>query len=136
MEVKLFEIRDRGTFIPVMATRLIITGDVVQHDAEIYLLRRAGYAKEQILFRYAEPYVILTKLDGVEAQYDPFSWPNRRTMGTAHRHIIDLWSELRSGDVIDIEFILGETQTAKKSERLGETNIVRDFNPETERIIE
>ena len=130
MEVKLFEIRDRGTFIPVMAVRLIVNEMGDAGEVEFFLLRRAGYSKDQILISQAEPYIILCKLDGIEAQYDPFAWPNRRTMGTVHRHIIDLWQELKSGDVIDVEFLLGETQTPKKSERLG------DYNPKTERIIE
>ncbi len=117
MEVKLFEIRDRGTFIPVMATRLIVNELGEMGEAELWLLRRAGYNESQVLISVAEPYIILCKLDGVEAQYDSFSWPNQRTMGNTHRHIIELWSELKSGDVIDVEFILGETQTPKESER-------------------
>lgn len=114
MEVKLIEIRDKGTFIPAMAIRLYADEGTPDH----WLLRRAGYDATQIENEFAEPYIILAKLDGLEAHYDPFDWPNRRTMGTVHRHLIELWDEIKSGDVIDVEFILGETQVAKVSERL------------------
>lgn len=42
MRTKLFEIRDRGTFLPVMALRLD-RGDMTLADAERYLLGRCGY---------------------------------------------------------------------------------------------
>ena len=114
MEVKLFEIRDAATFIPVMATALI-SGNGREH----WLLRRSGYAEEQIArCCAAQRYVILCKLDGVEAQYDPFGWPNQRTMGNAHRHIIEHWNELESGAVIDVEYILGEKPAPKQSEHI------------------
>lgn len=113
MTVKLFEIRDRATFIAVMAVHLH-TDDVKEYR----LLRKAGYADSQISGRLDadEPYIVLCKLDGVEANYDPFCWPNQRTMGTAHRHIIEEWFRLQSGDVIDVEFILGESAVPKPSE--------------------
>lgn len=122
MEVKLFEIRDAATFMPVMATRLIVNETGHMGEVELWLLRRAGYNETQVLVSAAEPYIILCKLDGVEAEYDPFAWSNRRTLGSAHRHIIDLWDELKSGDLIDIEYILGETQKPKESERITELN--------------
>lgn len=121
MDVKLFEIRDAATFIPAMAVRLRN-----RNEAEFYLLRRAGYSAREIggpeetvgtLARDLEPYVILCKLDGVEAQYDPFAWPNQRTMGYAHQDIIKHWDELKSGDVIDVEYLNGETKEPKVSER-------------------
>jgi hypothetical protein len=119
VQVKLFEIRDRHTFIPVMATRLFIEGDPIQHDADIFLLRRAGYSREQILFPNVEPYIILCKLDGVEAHYDPWSWQPARTLTAAHNYIIANWQNLKSGDVIDVEFILGEVDKPKRSERFS-----------------
>ena len=64
MIVKLIEIRDRATFIPAM-TILLRNRD----EAEFWLLRRAGYSAEAIGGRAGdvEPYVLLVKLDGVEA---------------------------------------------------------------------
>jgi hypothetical protein len=37
-------------------------------------------------------------------------------MGTAHAHILQNWHSLTSGDVIDVEFILGESKQPKESE--------------------
>jgi len=118
--VKLFEIRDKGTFMPVMAVRLVPTAQSANFDREHWLLRRAGYGDAQLMTEpgFLEPYVILAKLDGVEAQYDPFLWgAHRRTLRAAHLHIIEKWWELNSGDLIDVQFILGETPEPKKSEQ-------------------
>lgn len=127
MQIKLFEIRDKATFIPAMAIKLGIEPyqdkgeeSSQRQEQELWLLRRAGYSLEVLTGnpQYLTPYIILCKLDGVEAQYDSFSWSNPRTMGTAHRTIIEAWDELKSGDVIDVQFIIGETHTPKISERL------------------
>ena len=116
MEVKLFEVRDVATMVPMMAVRL-------QHRGapEAFLLRRAGYAAEQIdplASSDVEPYVILVNLVGSEAQYDPYRWRgSARTFGTVHMHIIEHWRELQSGQVLDVQYILKETSAPKESER-------------------
>lgn len=92
MEIKLFEIRDRGTCIPAMAVQ------VSRDDGPI--LRRAGYGS---------PLVLLTMLAKPETQWDPWAWSSQRTMGTAHRYIQEHWDELISGQVIDVRVLLGET---------------------------
>jgi hypothetical protein len=133
MTVKLFEIRDAATFIAAMATQLRS-----RDEAEFYLLRRAGYSKEQIAFdrpRELEPYVLLTNLDGRSpCNYDVYNWHGNRTMQVAHAFIIEHWDTLQSGAVIDVEFILGERPAPKTSERFGETNFVRSLQ-ETDRFI-
>lgn len=113
MEVKLFEVRDRATFMPVMAVKL-----ATRDEREAYLLGRAGYAREAVEGTAdVEPYVILVTLVAVEAEYDPFQWSTRaRTLPAAHQHIIAHWDELKSGDVVDVEYVLGETQAPKVSE--------------------
>lgn len=124
MEVKLFEVRDRATFIAVMAIRLSapvkrMDGMSEERGNERWLLRRAGYAMEQILeVEGMDPYVIMTTLEGGRpANYDPYNWGSR-TLNVAHLSIIRNWETLRSGDVLDVEFILGEVLTKKESERL------------------
>jgi len=116
MVVKTLEVRDRGTFIPVLAIKL-----VSRDEAEHYLLRRAGYSSSAIDAARIdlEPYVILVKLVDVEAQYDSFCWSNRRTMTTAHQFIIENFDALQSGQVVDVEFISGESQHPKTAERLS-----------------
>lgn len=99
-EVKLLEIRDRATFIPAMAIR--VSGE------DGWLMRRAGFES---------PMVYLVALATERACYDPYTWGNR-TMGNAHLWVEQHWYELNDGDVVDVEFILGETTTKKISERL------------------
>lgn len=120
MDVKLIEIRDRATFIPAIAVRLRN-----RTPREFYLLRRAGYSKEQIggreevagmLADGLEPYIVLSRLDGsMKANYDPYEWSDR-TMQNAHKWLIENWGIVVTGDVLDVEFILGETQQPKESE--------------------
>lgn len=111
METKTFEIRDRGTFMPFLAVRLLPSC-----EADRYLFARAGYTLQPVT---QGEYVILINIEGngVNAQYDPYGWPGgARTVPAAHQYIIDHWSELESGAVIDVEFILGETKEQKISE--------------------
>jgi hypothetical protein len=106
MIAKLFEVRDRATFLPVIATSMTSPAN----EAEFYLLRRAGYG--------VQPLILLTRLDadGRPANYDPYAWGDR-TMRVAHQHIQDHWLTLESGDVVDVEYILGERDAPKVSER-------------------
>ena len=115
MDVKLFEVRDSGTFIPVMAIRLTYRDSV-----ERFLLHRAGYANEQTApHSEHQPYIVLWPLIGGHCTYDCFDWPGRaRTYPQAHRWLISNWNKVSSGDVIDVEFILGETAAPKPSERM------------------
>jgi hypothetical protein len=48
-------------------------------------------------------------------EYDCYNW-NDRTYKVAHKHIIEHFDELEDGAVIDVEYILGETEAPKKSE--------------------
>lgn len=109
MEVKLFEVRDRSTFIPVMATRL-----EASNKAETYLIARAGFSTNP---QKIKEYVLLSTLTRSISTYDPYDW-DTRTMSTAHQHIIDNYDLLEAGSVIDVEFILGETNEQKESERI------------------
>ena len=108
IETKTFEIRDVGTFIPVVAMR-IAPFELPSDSADRYLMRRAGYG---------DPLILLTRLDGdgTKALCDPYDWGDR-TWGTAHDYIAEKWFELESGAVIDVEFILGARSEPKHSER-------------------
>lgn len=113
MIVKAFEIRDRGTFIPALAVKMVPEpSDGAQYDRERYLLRRAGYG-------FADPIVLLCRMDADalvrQASYDPYAWGGR-TFPVAHKHIIEHFDELESGAVVDVEFLLKETEQPKKSE--------------------
>ena len=110
MITKMFEIRDRATFIPVLAIKLN-----PGCEPDRYLLARAGYV-------HASEYVLLVKIDGGKgsSNCDPYGWGATRTMQVAHLYIIKHFISLNSGDVVCVEHILGERETPKISERLEE----------------
>jgi hypothetical protein len=112
------EVRDRMTFLPVLAVALSTysrqTPDAAERLArQAYLLGRCGYGT-------GERAVMLTRLsgDGSKAYSDPYGWGDRTFIGRA-QYIIEHWEELRDGDVVDVQFILGETPIPATSERLG-----------------
>lgn len=109
MQAKTFEIRDIATFIPVLAIRLSPSC-----DRDRYLFARAGFgtsSKEQ------RRYICLAKMNGGSGiiSSDSFRWGDR-TIQIAHQYIIEHWDVLDSGEVIDVQYILGETKEKKKSE--------------------
>lgn len=108
---KLFEVRDVGTFIPVIAIRLSCN-----YEAESYLLGRAGF--EVTKHGVVEGVVLFGKLDGSgELRSAPHDWVNG-TMRQAHQHVQDNWHSLMSGEVIDVEHVRGDSAQPKESERL------------------
>jgi hypothetical protein len=121
MQAKALEIRDDGTFIPALAVDMnpSAPNGPYSPNAEIlraqqYLLRRCGYACD------GRPNILVTHLDGngSPATNDPYHWGGR-TWPVAHDYIIKNWDRLKDGDVVDVEFILGETKAPKVSERMA-----------------
>jgi len=121
MQAKALELRDEGTFIPVLAVDMnpvpAVAGELEdrlmwRREAQRYLLRRCGYPCD------GEPNVVITRMaaHGDPASNDPYSWGGR-TFPVAHKYIIDNWDKLRDGDVVDVQHILGETPAPKLSER-------------------
>lgn len=109
MITKAFEIRDRLTIIPVIAT--VMASD---KNEEAYLLGRAGYLNHE-----RPSFVVVTRLVDTESANDPHDWSSgARTMQIAHQYIMEHFHELETGAVIDVEYILGETLAPKISERL------------------
>ena len=116
MIVKAVEVRDRGTFIPCLAVKMVpVEYPDAASEPERYLLRRAGYG-------FVNPCVVLCRMDAIgvdrNATYDPFAW-GERTLPVAHQYIADNFDRLESGAVVDVEWILKETTEPKKSEREG-----------------
>lgn len=139
MNLKLFELRDRMTFIPIFAFRCRPTGmRDTQHDitqvpsfiaaanqyaAERYLLSRAGFGPDGM-----SDCAIIGRLEcelpaHSECTHSPECHNSPRTFVVAHEYIEVHWDELESGAVIDVEFILGETKEAKVSERVQHPEI-------------
>jgi len=112
-EIKFFEVRDKATFIPVMAIKLQYYIDNLTEN-ELFLLNTSGYEGT---------YVLYTPLDGLNhgrIHYAPYEW-NDRTHRFAHEWIRDHWHKLMSGDVVDVEFILNETAAPKESQYRGKS---------------
>lgn len=103
MIIKAIEIRDRNTFVPAIAIRM-----VAANEAQRYLMARVGFQGEG---------VVLMRLNDQGASSDPYAWDNARTMPTAHEWLLAHFDEVSDGEVVDVEFILGETTTRKVSER-------------------
>jgi hypothetical protein len=108
--VKCLEIRDEGTFIPVICIR-----PVPENEGQRYLLRRDGYRGDE-----SERCVVMIDAQCRGVAYDPYDWNvESRTKRYAHDYITTHWAGLKDGDVIDVEFILGESKEKKASERIS-----------------
>ncbi len=120
MNTKLLEIRDEGTCILVLGIQMEApvamecNGRWKDTVAYWFLHYRSGYPEDGSS-------IMLMCLEDGRATNDPYEWGSRgmglRTMPNAHNYIIEHWDELKEGDVVDVQFILGETTVAKKSER-------------------
>lgn len=115
-EVKLIEVRDEGTTMPCIAIKPSPTT-----DAEAWCYARTGYGLTPDDHR---AYVLLAPLHAGEGLLtcDPYKHPGapaRRTLWAAHVWLKKNWTLVQSGDVVDVQFILGETDKPKKSERHG-----------------
>lgn len=124
MLTKMFELRDKSTFIPILCTALWprLDPQSVNHVsiiAETYLLRRLGYDMSSA---ERKP-ILLCALTKDKCVVDPYEW-NDRTFQTAHLYITKNWPSLISGQVIDVEFILGETSMSKPSERITNKDLL------------
>ena len=82
-----------------------------KYAAQHCLLRHCGYPCD------GRPNIAITHLaaDGHKCSNDPYFWGGR-TYPVAHNYIIEHWAELKDGDVVDVEFILGERSEPKQSE--------------------
>jgi hypothetical protein len=101
VDAKTIEIRDKGTFIPAIAVSVSGTDG--------YLMRRAGFNHRMVYLIHA---------NSERCAYDPFTWADR-TMQTAHLFIEKEWDSIRDGQVVDVQFVLGETPSPKVSESVN-----------------
>jgi len=115
MDTRIIEIRDSGTTIICMASKFGALS-----SWEEWAVARSGYGSDMESRGW---YVILWPMDGGSSlcTTDPFDWPasrGGRTMFEAHRWLRDTadWENIKSGSVVDVEFLLGETDEPKKSE--------------------
>ena len=120
---KLFEVRDVGTNISVLAVAIPLTGIVrgdycmviteEKRQQLMAIMGNAGWHGAGIIH-----YVV--HMSAQKCAYDAFEWGStNRTMFTAHSHIAKHWETLESGDVIDVQYILGESAQPKRPDRLN-----------------
>lgn len=103
LDSKVVEIRDEGTHIGGLAIKM--ASESAPQRAH---LRRHGYPANGTC-------IVLMKLGNQEASSDPYFWSSR-TMQVAHDWITNHYDEIHDGDVIDVQFIVGETQQPKTAE--------------------
>lgn len=111
METKLFELRDVGTFIPLLCIKPQAGEDFLTSPLSFTakMAWRYGYrdARAVIVTHMGEP--------RRGCHVDPYDW-NDRTFKSAHLYIEEHWDELKSGALIDVRVILGETTEPCESE--------------------
>jgi hypothetical protein len=108
MEIKTLEVRDRSTFIPVVAVKV-----VPSNSSEKYLWNRAGFNMDS-----GSSIILLGRINDLHLEFYPPVWSNR-TMSTVHEYLQNSWDGVENGQVLDVEYILGETDKAKESERIS-----------------
>lgn len=126
MLIKLLEIRDKGTTIPCLAVDMNpplpypangsmsedeLARSLAIYRAQLTLLLHCGYPCD------GQPNVLITHLagNGTPSSNDPYFWSGR-TWPVAHNWIVGNWSDLKDGDVVDVEFILNERAGPKSPE--------------------
>ena len=111
--VKTFEVRDRNTYIPVMAMQAPLVNDLKLswHRRDRTLFYSAGYTTPESL----SDLIVIVHLQNGKAHADEFNWRDR-TMNVAHNYINQHFATLESGSVIDVEYILGETSEPKRAQ--------------------
>jgi hypothetical protein len=127
METKLIELRDAATCIVMLAVKIEPFRDNVNNKYPILWRDKNGtvstlHAREQWLLShagYGTPLILYTRLD----QPSKWKWSSDdwdqddRTFWVSHKYLEDHWDEVRNGDVVDAQFILGETTIQKRTDQ-------------------
>lgn len=112
MEVKVIEVRDRATFKPVIALKV-----APENERERYLLARSGYGTES---EEQNKYIILmNSRKPFNADYSFYDVTPGSTMQVIWLYLIDHWDEVEPGQVLDAEYLRGESDNPKQSESVG-----------------
>ena len=111
MRVKVIEIRDRATYIPAVAMQMVPWA-MAEHAEQI----RSLYA--HVGFPGNPEQIILMRLNDQRGHCDPYDWGDSRTMKTVHEWLQQHFAEVEPGQVVDVEFILGEKPEPSIPQRL------------------
>lgn len=99
---KIVEIRDRATFIPALAMRM-----VPENDLQKVLFQQIGYRSS------SNPCILLMSLEAPwHSARSSDEWQERsgRTMSVAHQWIEKHYDSIVDCQVVDVEYILGEVE--------------------------
>ena len=110
MKAKMLEVRDSMTCMPCLAVSFH-----TDNPDDAHLMWRSGWGH----YGNGEVLVMFPSCDK-EARIDPMTWPQTsRTRRIAHEYIVRHFNDLAPGDVVDVQFILGETTVKKEKEPRG-----------------
>lgn len=112
--IKIFELRDEGTTMPIIAIK-----PHRESESTRWCWARSGYGTKD---NDQQAYILMARLAGGDGilTCDPYKHgTNARTLRVGHEWLLkhDNFMALDSGDVIDVQHILGETETRKRPER-------------------
>lgn len=105
-DVKVFELRDRMTTISIMCIKIDMT-EVTEPDR--FIIRRSGWGSDAKM-------LYMINLSTCQCIFEAGRW-NSATYDVAHQYIEEHWYDLKGGEVIDAEYIRGESERPKESER-------------------
>lgn len=110
--MKIFEVRDRATLIPTVAFKFNAA-----NKNEKWLLMTAGYGYST---EDQGEYIMVGPIEGGRGvmSTDPFKHKSME-MREAHLYILNHWTELDHGAVIDLEFLRGEKDKPAISDRIN-----------------
>lgn len=106
---KFFEVRDKATTASVMCIQMDLMKVLyTQGERSVRIASRAGYA-------FNPTCILFHPMAHDKIKYDPCEWGDR-TYQVAHDYIIKNWETLESGDIVDVEYILGERDKPKTTD--------------------
>lgn len=113
---KFLEIRDEGTCIPVLCLEMCVG----PHEGLERLFRVEECFLQHMGFEQEAPHpILMIDVQSKRCTYNPADWPKPkfppgRTLYRAHLYVTQHWDTLGSGDVVDVEHILGEVEAPAK----------------------
>jgi hypothetical protein len=119
--MKFLEVRDAGTTIPIIAFSI---AETLNTDSEQMIKREKYY--NHTGYNVDSGSVFVIKLVEPSIEFDSYNWNEGRTMIKAHQYIEKHYNELNEFDVIDVQYIMGETKQKKNPELINNMQIIYD----------
>jgi len=107
---KVFDVRDVGTKMTLVAVQLGYN----YNEDELHATEHAGYGSDEETQRN---YVVFYWPVDKDGSHDTYHWYGRRTEFCAVTFVKAFIEDLRHGEIIDVEWLLGETDYPKVGDR-------------------